>query len=184
MIQVSIDLGKLTDWIGLIVNTLGLTSGLVMLWFTRRTVQALLSQLRSQSSHQIVEAHKSLYMPIVSNPDLSRIVSGGEPTKFQQRMLGSMMINHAGRIFAEFKHKIRSPGDMARFQTDMRDMFTLGLVASRWPEVKTFHDADFMAFVDAALAEPPSAVPALGEPPLAPEFIRKPKATRSRSGES
>lgn len=183
MVTLVYDLGKLTDWLGIVINAIALASGLVLLWFSKRTLDAVLVQLRSQSSHQIVEAHKTLFLPLVSDPDLAALVSNGDGQNFSRRMLGSILINHAGRIFAEFKYKVRSKDDIARFRADLRDMFEMEIVRGRWPSVKAFHDAKFVAFVEETITDLPPLSP--GAPKAASESqadvsVPAPKPTRTR----
>lgn len=148
-----IDLGDLTDWLAVGVNAAGFVVGIAVLLAAKRNVDALLLQMRSQSSQALIEAHKTLFLPLIQDRKLADIASGGAGEEFQKRMLASVMINHASRIFYEINSRVIPDYDPSIFRDDLLDLFALPIVAARWPQVQAFHRAEFVKFVEEALAQ-------------------------------
>jgi len=149
-----IDLGKLTDWLLVAIALAALVSGIFAALFAKKNIRAVIEQLRSQSNHQIYEAHKTLYFPIVQSRELSDIVSGGDGGAFQINMLGSMLINHSARLFAEVRAGNLPMIPAEVFRADLVDFLSWPAVYNRWPEVKSFHDPEFVALVEECRCDP------------------------------
>ena len=159
-LTIHLDFGKLTDWLGILINLGGFGVGIFVLITANRNLKALSLQMQSQSSQALVEAHKTLFMPLVQNAKLAELASGSQGPAFRKKMLASMMINHASRIYYEIADGVIPDYDRQVFQDDLLDMFSIPIVEKRWPEVRSFHRAGFVLFVDAALsAQSPLATP-------------------------
>lgn len=150
--NVTIDLGKLTDWLALIVNAAGFAVGIFVLIAAKHNVTALLLQMKSQSFQALTEAHKTLFMPFVQDLKVANLASDGAGKVVQERLLASMMINHASRIYSEISDKIIPDYDEDVFRDDLLDLFSFPIVRARWPDVKGYHRPAFVLFVDGALA--------------------------------
>lgn len=172
MFKFTIDLGNLTDWLSLIVSVMAFSSGILVLWLAKRNIDALLLQMRSQVAHNVIESHKTLYMPIVQDPALAEMIAGKNAEEYRRKMLASMLINHAGKMFQERQSGTMIFLEEAEFKADVADFLTLPVVRNRWPEVKAFHPADFVKFVDECIAISP-AVEAEHSPPPHSKMVRK-----------
>lgn len=138
----------ITDWLGLVVSVLGFSSGLIVLWLAKRNIDAILRQIRSQSLHQAIEAHKSLYLPIIQDEHLSTLVGGSTAPAFRRELLASILINHAGRVFAEIREGNLADLKESAFLADFSEFYRWPLIRDRWPHVRQFHPVEFAAFVD------------------------------------
>lgn len=162
-VYITFDLGKATDWLGLVISFLGFSSGLIVLWFAKTNVEALLRQIRSQSLHQSIEAHRNLYLPIIQDAHLSQLIAGEGSETFRRAYLASMLINHAGRVFSEVRSGNMPDLSEAEFTSDFREFFEWPIIRERWPSVKRFHSSEFAAFVDEVEAALPSQSTASSE---------------------
>lgn len=146
---VIIDLGKITDWLSLIVNICGFGGAITALFLTRKNIGLLLSQIRSQSYHSQIEAHKTLFLPIIQDKELARLLAdGADVDRVRANFLASMLINHASRIHNDFLNKVGPPRAIKEFIDDASDLFSIPIVRKRWSEVKAFHDLKFVLFIE------------------------------------
>jgi hypothetical protein len=173
MFEFTIDAGRLTDWLSLGVSTLAFTSGLIVLWMAKRNIDALLAQIRSQSANQAIEAHKTLYMPIVQDPALAEMIAGDDHPKYRKNMLVSMMINHASRLFFELNQGHLTSVNRQDFEEDLLDLFSSAAVRERWPNVRSFHNPGFVDFVDGCLARSAPKAPAERRLPEMPKVAKR-----------
>jgi hypothetical protein len=146
-------LPNIADWLTLGVSAAGFATGLIMLWVTKRSVDALILQLKTQAYHSLVEAHKSLFLPVVTSRELSQIAFGNARAQLRGKLLASIMINHASLIFSDIHDGVIPDYDIAVFRRDLLDLFELEGVRGRWPEVKGFHKPAFVHFVDETLRD-------------------------------
>jgi hypothetical protein len=131
----------------LIINALALLANTVMTIISRRNIELLARQVQSQARHNVFEAHKSLFMQIITRDDLCAMVSDGAADDYKRRMLASMLINHCARIFSDHEVQLHST-EFNEFIRDATDLFTITIVRNRWPEVRDFHARPFREFVE------------------------------------
>ncbi|MER8995555.1 hypothetical protein [Mesorhizobium sp. M0678] len=141
------------------VMTVIYTFGTLLLWIsTRSTVKILKTQLDNQSKQiksaansQIISSHRELFLAILQDEDLSRALfgtkRGADADLIRRRWLGTILINHCYLIFAEHQTGVII-GEFYEFVEDAKDLFSFGIVRSRWEEVRDFHRADFARFID------------------------------------
>jgi hypothetical protein len=153
MVTFEVDLGKLTDWIGIAVNVLVFGTGLFVLWTGKQSVDALLRQLQSQASQQAYEAHKTVYMPVIQDPALAKMVWGPKADEYRLKLLASVMINHASRVYEEIKRGNIQHASLDSFRPDLTDLLSWPVIRDRWPEVRNFHHSEFVALADSCLQE-------------------------------
>jgi hypothetical protein len=141
------------------IMTIIYTFGTLLLWMsTRSTVKILktqldnqLRQIKSASNSQIITSHRELFLTILQDEHLSAALFGKkrgvDADSIRRRWLGTILINHCYLIFAEHQTGVIS-GEFYEFVEDAKDLFSFGLVRSRWEEVRAFHQADFARFID------------------------------------
>jgi hypothetical protein len=151
MFQVTIELGKLTDWLALTINSLVFISGLVVLWLARANLKTFVKQMRSQSQHQVMEAHKTLYMPLIQDDQLSALVFGSNPKVTKAALMASMIINHSSRVHSDYENGIFSQDYASGLAANIAGIFRLPAIAERWKIAKLYHRPSFVAFVEKAV---------------------------------
>lgn len=134
--------------ITLIINTLVFLATAFMTSITWKNMSILATQIRSQAQGNIFEAHKNLYMEILKNDELCKIVSNGNSYVYRQNMLGSILINHCARIFSDYNEEILCNTKFNDFIKDVDDLFKIKIVRDRWESVREFHSERFRLFID------------------------------------
>jgi len=146
------------------VTTIIYTIGTFLLWLTTRgqlinqqkqleNQQEQLAyqqqQLRSTAKSEIIASHRSLFLAIIQNEELLKTIST-QPNaeKTRRSMLASMLINHCGLMYAEYKAGNMPLENMSGFTDDAADLFSIRIVNERWHSVKAFHDRKFSAFIE------------------------------------
>jgi hypothetical protein len=145
------------------------TLGTFLLWITTRRyvqlTQEMVSKLAQQVSHQIVlsetesknsitDAHRELFLSILSNEKLFPVLVGelglGEQA-FLKKMLATLLINHCSSIHIYYERGIIDYAGFEGFKRDAKDMFAMPLIRKRWDEVGKLHNEKFRDFVNVQL---------------------------------
>ncbi|MQB05725.1 hypothetical protein DXT91_16540 [Agrobacterium tumefaciens] len=139
------------------ITTVVYTIGTFLLWKSTQNQilnqnQQLLNQqqqLRSTAQSEIISSHRSLFLTIIQNESLLKHISSSENTDQTRRsMLASMLINHCGLMYTEYKAGNMPLQNMSGFTDDAADLFSIRIVNERWHSVKAFHDKSFAKFID------------------------------------
>ena len=148
-----IDLGKLTDWIGIAVNALIFLSGLFVLRASLKSVQAVLRQLQSQATQQAYEAHKTAYMPLIQDPKLAKMMWGADADEYRINLLSSILVNQSSRVFEETVKGNIPHQTLETFRLDLMDLLSWPVIRRRWAQIRQFHHPDFVKLADECLVE-------------------------------
>ena len=138
------------------------TIGTFLLWIsTRKTTKLLARELQNQvasnastAHHNVLDAHRNLYLDIIRDSCLLKILAssmGVNEDEARSKFLGTLLINHTLRIFWDYKNNLADARSLDSFQRDVSDMFSFPFVRKRWEEVKKFHPPEFQIFIDNAL---------------------------------
>lgn len=139
------------------------TIGTFLLWIsTRKTTELLARELQNQiasnvsiAHHAVLDAHRNLYLEVIRDPHLLAILASSmeiSEDEARSKFFGTLLINHALRVFWDYKYNIADAKSMESFQRDVCDMFSFPFVRKRWEEVKKFHPPEFKIFVDNAIS--------------------------------
>lgn len=131
-----------------LVSALALIANAIMAYASKKSIDLLSRQLRSQSLHSIIDAHKDLYMSILSNDELCKLVADGHVEEYRRKQLGSILINHCSAIFSDYETELLDTNEFHEFVADAQGLFELSIVRTRWSEVRDFHSVAFRQFVD------------------------------------
>jgi hypothetical protein len=132
------------------------TLGTIGLWFyTIQSVGALKDQIKSQLTiaksqalHATIDAHRELYMKILTDSTLLEIVMGQPKKNYKESMLASMLINQCSRIYHDYKKSIVDSNWADHFRNDAADLFSVPIVLARWPSVESMHEPSFRQFIN------------------------------------
>jgi hypothetical protein len=134
----------------------------ILLWIsTRQTVQLLLEQVRhqianaySQAQHDIIDAHRELFLGILNNPSLLESFTKAnklDPKVWELQKISEFLINQVLVGYLNFRNGIISPKHFAGFKRDAQDVFGYQSVRAHWSQVRVVHSDDFRHFVEAEL---------------------------------
>lgn len=139
------------------ISTVIYTVGTFLLWrTTNKSVQKLDEQIEHQKStslsaahHNVLDAHRSLFLNLITNDSLLKTYCGDDENidEVRKNLLASALINHALRIFLDYENKL-SFEEIDAYENDVRDLFSHPLVLKRWEQVKMFHPSAFRSFID------------------------------------
>ncbi|MDA8172091.1 MAG: hypothetical protein M0Z48_09745 [Nitrospiraceae bacterium] len=138
------------------------TVGTFLLWIsTRKTTKLLTRELQNQvasnisiAHHNVLDAHRDLYLEIICDPYLLKTLAasmGVDEDEARTKFLGTLLINHSLRIFWDYKYNLADSRSLDSFQRDVSDMFSFPFVRKRWEEVKKFHPPEFQIFIENAI---------------------------------
>ncbi|WP_454700890.1 hypothetical protein [Agrobacterium burrii] len=139
------------------ITTIAYTVGTFLLWKSTQNQisnqnQQLLNQqqqLRSTAKSEIISSHRSLFLTIIQNEDLLKNISSEDNTeKTRRSMLASMLINHCGLMYTEYRAGNMPLQNMSGFTDDAADLFSIRIVNERWHSVKAFHDKEYSRFIE------------------------------------
>ena len=143
------------------------TIGTFMLWIVGRAsysamksqVDLIKLQYDSQSEFNkavtkgaTLDAHREIWLPIVSNPELAQLLEVEEPDDHNRvacDFLGTILVNHCSRIFDNYRANIYDATELDAFKRDARHLFSYPLVKWRWKEVAKYHSTPFNDFIHA-----------------------------------
>ena len=134
----------------------------VLLWFTtRRTVQLLLQQVNHQiasshsvAQHQVINAHRDLFLGIANNPALCdafiQINNLDKDTWVRQKiaafLINNVMVYHTNLVNGTISHRY-----WEGFKRDSKEMFALPAIRHHWADVQAIHPREFREFVEREL---------------------------------
>ncbi len=132
-----------------------------MLWAsTRKTAQLIERQLsiqnaslQSASQHQILSAHRDIFLRLTENEELTRLLHVGaqseqEISAIRRTMLASILVNHCLRIYLDTQAGQVPSLPQYDFASDAADMFSLPIVQQKWPIIRSFQPKDFVEFIE------------------------------------
>jgi hypothetical protein len=147
---------EILGWIGGnwfdLLQTAAITTGL---FATVHNLRADRRERMVQTQFAITSGHREIWSKLTENPSLARVLDPDanldvEPVKLHEEMLVQFVILHLRAAF-----KARCAGmDFAddNVELDVRLLFSLPIFNAVWNRSRIFQDADFVAFVEAALA--------------------------------
>ena len=135
------------------------TIGTFLLWHsTKKTTLLLSRQLQNQvaanisvAHHAVIDAHRSLYLEVIRDPAFLKIFAhdmGVKEDQARTKLLATLLINQALRIFWDYKENIADHKGIEGFRRDAQDLFSLPFIRERWEEVKKYHSPEFRSFID------------------------------------
>ena len=140
----------LANWLDLL-QSLGIISGFV---FTAHSIRRDAEARKISNLLAITERHHAIWKPIYERPELARILEqrpglDEKPlTREEQRFVTSIII-HLDSVHRAIKAKMFVK--LEGLRRDIKEFFSLPIPNRVWQELKQFHDADFVAFVERAL---------------------------------
>lgn len=138
------------------------TAANILLWITtRRTLQLLVEQVRhqiangySQAQHDIINAHRELFLSILNNPSLLESftsANGLDPKTWELQKIGEFLINQVLIGYLNFVNGIISASHFEGFKRDARSLFAYKSIREHWQHVRAVHSDDFRRFVETEL---------------------------------
>lgn len=130
----------------------------LLLWLTmvrslkqiRRQNDNLTRSIRNDAIHRITLSHQNIFLSILSDAKLRSSLAKGlsSPRKFQQQMIGTLLINHCAAVHEYAVQQSLDPDDWLGMQNDIVDLFSWPVVRERWPQIRAFYSRDFQGFID------------------------------------
>lgn len=124
---------------------------LLELDFTKQT-----KYLDSALTHTVIDSHRDIFFEIVKNKELARIFarnSNSTIPKTKERILASVIINHAYAIWLDYTNGLKRESEFENFSKDFADVLATDFIDIRWNEVKDFHSQEFNMFVESLRIE-------------------------------
>ena len=142
----------------------------ILLWIsTRHTVRLLVEQIRhqvasgySEAQHSIVDAHRELFLGILSNQKLlDRFATANDidPMTWELQKVSSFLVNQVFIGYLNFRNGIISPSHFEGFKRDAQDVFLYKTVRSHWEKARMAHSEEFRLFVETELLWRDEAAP-------------------------
>lgn len=156
---------ELANWVAIVCTPIYVLVTGALLWFNTLSVKALKIQLddqnrlyRSQSSHAILDAHRELYLALISSDDLVRLLKPDELSseETKKQILGTLLINHCLRNYMDRVKYFDQPVERQSFIADARGVFETDIVRQRWPTVRDFHPPEFVSFIEEKVCPAPA----------------------------
>ncbi|MBL4658745.1 MAG: hypothetical protein JKY19_00185 [Alcanivoracaceae bacterium] len=144
------------DIVSTVIQSGGIIISVALLYLAVKNLSLIAKQMHSNATYNITSAHKSLFLPILSNKELLQLLGEGSGKKYQSAMLATLLINHCAQIFMDYELGILPSNQRKGFVLDAKDMFNLDLVNERWQFVREFHPTAFQKFIFSEVYEMPS----------------------------
>jgi hypothetical protein len=153
-----------------LLQSLGIVGGLV---FTGWNIRAANRARRLSTLLEIAKSHRDIWGKAFGNPSMQRVLAADrdlafEPLSQDERVFATLMIIHLSCLFEARKSKSMLP--LEHLEDDMRDFMSMPVPTSVWQQMKGYQNADFVAFVDAALMTSSRPTVALPHDPAAIEL--------------
>lgn len=137
------------NWFDLL-QTLGILAGLI---FTGLALRSDTRSRRVATLLQVTQYHREIWGRWLDDPALSRVFDRtlndpGDITE-RERMFVRFLILHLFTVFEA--SKVGSYVTIEKQQETVRDLFSRPIFMTVWRELRRFHNADFVEFVDRAL---------------------------------
>jgi hypothetical protein len=156
------------------VTTVVYTIGTFLLWrATRRSLELTESQARlteratrSAVLDEVFRSHREIFFHLLPRDlPLSSLwephhrvvgpgtVSGPPDQQAALELFGSILINHAARLFHHYQEGLITEAIWAGTREDIRDALHRPHILKRWYIVRRYHSPEFRMFADALIAE-------------------------------
>ena len=130
----------------------------ILLWLvTRSTLKEIKKQnnafarsLESETISKIMNSHQTIFLNVLNNENLKPKFIGysDDSSKFDEAIIGTLLINHFSMIYNFSQKGFLSEDDWCGLQMDISDAFSsLPIVRTRWVEIKKFYSIDFQEFI-------------------------------------
>lgn len=134
----------------------------LLLWVTTwRTLKLLSAQVNHQiassdslAQHQIVDAHRDLFLSILNNPALLESFAKAnqlDPSVWGLQKMADFLINQVLVAYLNFTNGLISKTQFEGFQRDAQNVFAYASVRERWNHTRAVHSAEFRNFVKTKL---------------------------------
>ena len=139
------------NWFNL-VQTIGIVFSLLFSGYAY--VLALKSQ-RVTNTFQVMQYHREIWSSLFDHPELERVLDNSpafeaKPLTEAERLFVTLLVLHLGSVHRAMNHNAieRIEG----LELDIYQFFRLPIPALVWREIKVIQNADFVEFVEKAIA--------------------------------
>lgn len=110
----------------------------------------LLRQNKAETMQKIIDAHRSIYLTILSDRELTSYTCRGN-TDVQGRtseIIGTLFINHFSTVYLYAKNRLIDNDTWIGMQNDIAQAFKWDLVKNRWNNIKNTHPQEFQDLIE------------------------------------
>lgn len=140
------------NWVDLLQSAAIVANLFMALWVMRREAHSR----RAANIIRLTEQHRDLWKELFARPSLSRVLKAKadlarNPLTDDESVFVSLLILHLNSTYVAIKAGvIKRPDGLA---PDIQGFFSLPVPNAAWRKMRHLHDADFVAFVEAQLAD-------------------------------